>query len=387
MRLMPRVSSSTSLLSLLVLVSLGCAGRAGHADDATDASDASDASDAIDMADAPTEVVIDVAPDPDVAAILDLAETPADGSTEALVEEIEEPQLPPKPPVPPVGLFDCTYDITKLPGRVSPVPLTCPIDPTCRLPMVVGHRATGGDLGPLAPENSLAAIRAAIVSGLDGIELDVRETKDEKLVVFHNGDVDAILVGTGTVSDLTLAEILQMPFQMDKVISGGDFACERVATFEDALDLVKGRLFVDLDLKTGRMDLVVPIVRDKGMLDQVFFSSGDIAKLQEVRALEPKARLQVRPDTAEQLQAATEAFSPAPDIYELPEAPNDFTSVAPKTVHELGRKALANSFGLDLQAYFASDPKLLTDLYVGGLDMLQSDMPTQVVKALGRWPF
>jgi len=47
---------------------------------------------------------------------------------------------------------------------------------------IIGHRGAAG----LAPENSLAAIRAAIAAGVDAIEFDIRVTSDGKLVLSHD---------------------------------------------------------------------------------------------------------------------------------------------------------------------------------------------------------
>ena len=51
-----------------------------------------------------------------------------------------------------------------------------------RFPLIIAHR---GDSGA-APENTLAAFRQAIAVGADGIEMDVRLTKDGQLTVFHD---------------------------------------------------------------------------------------------------------------------------------------------------------------------------------------------------------
>lgn len=48
--------------------------------------------------------------------------------------------------------------------------------------LIIGHRGAPA----AAPENTLAAFRAAIAMGADGIELDVRRTADDRLVVHHD---------------------------------------------------------------------------------------------------------------------------------------------------------------------------------------------------------
>lgn len=48
--------------------------------------------------------------------------------------------------------------------------------------LVIGHRGAAG----LAPENTIKAVTAGIASGADMIEIDIRLTKDRKIVVIHD---------------------------------------------------------------------------------------------------------------------------------------------------------------------------------------------------------
>ncbi len=57
-------------------------------------------------------------------------------------------------------------------------------------PLLVGHR---GVRGPL-PENTLAAFRLALESGLDGLETDVQRTRDGVLVLVHDTIIDGVAV-------------------------------------------------------------------------------------------------------------------------------------------------------------------------------------------------
>src|SRR5258708_17028145 len=59
----------------------------------------------------------------------------------------------------------------------------------------------------LAPENTLPAFNKAIEFGCDYVELDVRRTKDGKLVLMHDRTVDGKTNGHGAVSDMTFDEI------------------------------------------------------------------------------------------------------------------------------------------------------------------------------------
>mgnify|MGYP003314764404 CR=1 FL=1 len=57
------------------------------------------------------------------------------------------------------------------------------------------------------PENSMEAIKEAIkYDYIDGIEIDVRMTKDKRFVLIHNRDINDVSNGFGNVSDYTLDE-------------------------------------------------------------------------------------------------------------------------------------------------------------------------------------
>ncbi|HEV8648949.1 MAG TPA: glycerophosphodiester phosphodiesterase family protein [Actinomycetes bacterium] len=71
---------------------------------------------------------------------------------------------------------------------------------------ILGHR--GARL--VAPENTLAAFRAALAEGADGVELDVRRTSDGVLVCFHDSGLGRTTNGRGPLRERTLAELLAL---------------------------------------------------------------------------------------------------------------------------------------------------------------------------------
>ena len=62
----------------------------------------------------------------------------------------------------------------------------------------------------LMPENSLPAFAAALALGADEIEFDVRMTRDGKMIVSHDVNLERISNGTGLIADYTLNELLQL---------------------------------------------------------------------------------------------------------------------------------------------------------------------------------
>ena len=66
-------------------------------------------------------------------------------------------------------------------------------------PLVIAHRGASADV----PEHTLAAYERAIEVGADGLECDVRLTRDGHLVCIHDRTLDRTSTGTGSVSSLT----------------------------------------------------------------------------------------------------------------------------------------------------------------------------------------
>jgi hypothetical protein len=61
-----------------------------------------------------------------------------------------------------------------------------------------------------APENTIEAYAAAMDRGADGIEIDIRRTKDGVLYMFHDDTLDRTTNGTGKAADLTYYELLRV---------------------------------------------------------------------------------------------------------------------------------------------------------------------------------
>lgn len=99
----------------------------------------------------------------------------------------------------------------------------------------VAHRGASA----YEPENTLRAFRRAIELGADMSELDVQLSKDGALVIMHNSSVDATTNGHGLVRDLTLMELQQLDAGKG----------ERVPTLQQAIDLVRGKNGLYIELK------------------------------------------------------------------------------------------------------------------------------------------
>jgi len=125
---------------------------------------------------------------------------------------------------------------------------------------VIAHRGVCAS----APENTLAAFALAIDQGADGVELDVRRTSDGHLVVIHDASVERVTGAPG--------EIAAMPLAAIRRLDAGAGEC--IPTLAEVLDLARGRLLVDIELKiTGVEQAVLALVREARMEQDVLITS------------------------------------------------------------------------------------------------------------------
>ena len=114
-----------------------------------------------------------------------------------------------------------------------------------RLPRVIAHRG----LSARAPENTLAAFRAAAGAGVPWVECDVQLTADGHAVLLHDETLDRTTDGTGRLADTPLAGLRGLD-------AGGwfdaAFAGESIPALSEALDLLAALgLGVNLEIKSG----------------------------------------------------------------------------------------------------------------------------------------
>ena len=143
---------------------------------------------------------------------------------------------------------------------------------------VVAHR--GAHVG--IPENSLPAFQKAIELGCDFVEIDTRLTKDGQIVSVHNSTIDQYVVGhKGKVSDFTLAELKAMSIG-EKL--GPEWKNTTIPTFEEILQLCKGKIGIYLDLKEPLIKELLPIIRKYRMgSDIIWYISGN--RMEEIKLL------------------------------------------------------------------------------------------------------
>jgi len=152
---------------------------------------------------------------------------------------------------------------------------------------ITAHRGSSAR----APENTLAAVRQAIADGCDFIEIDVQTCADGAVVVVHDRNLLRVAGDARRVEDLTLAELRRM--DVGRWFSS-QFTGEHVPTLEEVLDLVRGKVRLNIELKYNRPDPnLVPAVLERlrrgRFLGQCVLTSMDPAALCALKTAEPAA--------------------------------------------------------------------------------------------------
>lgn len=95
---------------------------------------------------------------------------------------------------------------------------------------LIAHRGFSG----FAPENTLAAVKAAADADYSGTEFDVRPTKDGQWVVLHDNDVSRMTDGEGLVSEMTFEEVRALTIDAGSNVE--QFPNEKIPTLAEMLD-------------------------------------------------------------------------------------------------------------------------------------------------------
>lgn len=150
---------------------------------------------------------------------------------------------------------------------------------------IMAHRGASD----AAPENTMAAIRGAIEDGADWVEIDVQETADGNVVVFHDSDFMKVAGADMKIWDATTEDLKDIDI-------GGWFAPEfsdqRVPTLAEVLDECNGKIGVNIELKYYGHDQqleerVVDIVESRGMASEVILMSLKMEGVRKMKALRP----------------------------------------------------------------------------------------------------
>jgi glycerophosphoryl diester phosphodiesterase len=144
----------------------------------------------------------------------------------------------------------------------------------------------------VAPENTLSAIRKAIESGADYVEVDVHQTADGVIVLLHDRDLKRVAALSRRLDELTFDEVrkLDVGRWFDPAFAG-----ERIPTLEEVIKLCRGRIKMNIELKVfgpnrRLAEDVARLIREQEFVDECLVTSLDYEALREVKRHNPRLR-------------------------------------------------------------------------------------------------
>jgi glycerophosphoryl diester phosphodiesterase len=219
-----------------------------------------------------------------------------------------------------------------------------------------------------APENSMAAFRAAMEAGADYIELDVQHTRDREIIVVHDGDLMRMGGDPRKVAALDAAEVATIDIGRKY---DDDFSGEYPPTLEEVIDLVRGRTKINIELKynvpdPGLAPAVVELLHRKDFLDQVVITSLDYAALRQVKAIEPRL------STGHIVTAA---------VGDVLRTEADFLSLnSARATPSLVRKA--HTAGKQVHVWTVNAPEAMLRMIERGVDNIITDDPALLARVM-----
>ncbi len=249
-----------------------------------------------------------------------------------------------------------------------------------RHPFLTGpHPAAFAHRGGAAerPENTMAAFAHAVDLGYRHLELDVRATADDEVVVVHDASLDRTTTGAGKVRAHTLA-------QLDRVRVDGTEPIPRLAEVLAAWPDVR----VNIDPKDDAV--VGPLVDLLGrgdVLDRVCIMSFSDRRLARIRrALGPGLCTALGPAAMARLRLAASGVPTRRLTGQVAQVPIGLGRVP---LLDAAVVSTAHRLGLPVQVWVVDDPDEMARLLDLGVDGLMTDHPTVLRDLLRRrhaWP-
>ena len=222
-----------------------------------------------------------------------------------------------------------------------------------------------------APENSLESFALAIEMGAQGIELDIYETSDGKLVIHHDNNIKRMSGVDAKISETELATLRSYNFAGEY---GDKFGFVKIPEFREVLELFKPTdMVINVEMKEGSdnyIRAIAALVREYGMEEQVIYSSFDHFKLKKIKEINPRAyvgalysfNMACPWDYAK--AAGFDALHPSYDqIYKF------------KQEFGIDYIAEAHARGIEVNPWTANKPGIISHLVEWGSDHIITDVP------------
>ena len=277
-----------------------------------------------------------------------------------------------------------------------------------RAPLNIAHQ--GGE--EEVPSDTLYGFKTALPKGVDVLELDVHLTADGQVVALHDTTVDRTTNGSGTVEQMTLAQIKQLDaahwfvpgvgtthsrpaeeYVFRGIATGDQPPPEgfepndfKIPTLDEVLTTFPDTL-INIELKqsnsTGRFEqAVADLLNQHARVDDVIVVSFLDHSLEVFKALAPNVHTATATANAAAFWASSQGPAPgAPNPRHVAlQVPTSFSGIPVVTSDDFIKNANAN--GLAVHVWTINDRATMEQLLDWGVQGIMTDRPTLLEQIL-----
>jgi len=250
--------------------------------------------------------------------------------------------------------------------------------------LVIAHRG-GRSLGP---ESTLYTYRNAVKLGVDVLEMDVRSTRDGKLIILHDRTVARTTNATGSVENYTLVELKELDaahrWSPD---NGRTFPLRnkgvKIPTLAEVLaEFPETKMNLEIkDSRSSTIQSLCRLIRDHQMTKKVMVASFDADSLKEFRLLCPQVATSAGASEAMLFYGLQKIYlealySPDAQALQIPETYGDLRVVNRRFI------AAAHARNMRVQVWTVNDVKAMKRLLNLGVDGIMTDYPQRLMELL-----
>lgn len=221
-----------------------------------------------------------------------------------------------------------------------------------------------------APENTMVAFKKALEMGADGIELDLQETKDKKIVIFHDEIIDKKSNGKGRIKDYTFEELYNLDFGS---WFSNEYKGEHIVLFEDfAKEFLKKDLVFAIELKDiGYEQEVLNIIKEYSNINNIYITSFKYEVLNNIRKLDKNIKIS---------WLIKEKINKE-NINKLLKINGN--QICPKATKVTSKDiALANASGIGVRLWGVKDEEIMGKVYTLNTEGMTVDFPDKLNKLM-----
>lgn len=225
-------------------------------------------------------------------------------------------------------------------------------------PLIISHR---GKIDLSSQENTLVGIQEVIDLGIEMVEFDVRKTKDNVLVCYHDATIK-----NRPISEMYFEQLKEM--------------VPRVSSLVDVIEICKKKIAVNVEIKEpGFERVIVELLTNNFEYDSFFITSFFPLILRRIKKLDASIRAGLLLGHGFNLSVYYRVIKESVFMRDFLYSNADFISPFYK-IYELGLMAKFKGLGIPIQLWTVNDISLLKDLINSDIQSIVTDIPEKALQ-------